>query len=104
MMHDLVLPGVPPGVIQCPHCWQSPTRPYAINATNRWEGLLSSGDNNTINQYLVADREFFAHGPYGPQRNLRCPVEILPGPALNGVTAAEARTKATELMKRLGLL
>ncbi|MFC8514073.1 hypothetical protein [Streptomyces sp. NPDC057257] len=104
MMHDVVLPGVPPGVIWCPHCLQGPRNPYPIDAPTKWQRLLENGSAEAINQYLVADRMLFEHGPYGPEKNLRCPVEILPGPALDGVTAAEARIKARDLMKRLGLL
>lgn len=102
MMYDVALPGLPVQLIQCPVCKQfpDPQDVYPYGATRRWNKLLETADKDAINNYLVKDRVFFKHGPVD---GVRCLVDILPGPALNGLTPSQAETKAADLMKLLGL-
>jgi len=102
VMHDMALPGLPVQLIQCPFCEKlpAPEDVYPHGATRRWEKLLETADKDVINNYLVNDRAFFRHGTVNGGR---CPVDILPGPALNGVSPSQAGVKAADLMRLLGL-
>ncbi|WP_329266532.1 hypothetical protein OIE43_15990 [Streptomyces pseudovenezuelae] len=101
-MYDVVLPGVPTDLIQCPLCRQRPLprARYGTNEPRRWQKLLEERNPETINAYLVEDRSRFQHGDYngGP-----CPVRILPGPSLIRIAGVDARAQAEELMRILGL-
>ncbi|MFF7949894.1 hypothetical protein [Streptomyces griseorubiginosus] len=102
MINDVTLPGLPVQLIQCPICERFPTPEdvYSYGATGRWEKILKTADQHAINDYLVKDRAFFEHDLVNGHR---CPAEILPGPALNGISPGQALTKAAELMGVLGL-
>jgi len=102
-MYDVTLPGVPTELIQCPLCRKRPLEGarYSTNAPRLWQKMLNEQNPETINAYLVQDRSRFQHGDYkgGP-----CPARILPGPALLRIAGVDARLKAEELMRILGLV
>jgi hypothetical protein len=102
-MYDVVLPGVPTELIQCPLCRKRPLKGarYGTNEPRLWQKMLTERNPVTINAYLVQDRSRFQHGDYGDGP---CPVRILPGPALLRIAGVDARAKAEELMRILGLL
>lgn len=102
-MFDIVLPGVPTELIQCPLCRKRPLAGarYGTNEPRHWQRMLNEQNSLTINAYLVEDRSRFQHSNYGDGP---CPVQILPGPALIRIAGDEARARAEELMRILGLV
>jgi hypothetical protein len=100
-MYDVALPGLEPEVFECPLCLKRPVRRYAFSASGHWQRILKDGPTATIHDYLVEDRKYFQHGLY---EGRSCPVQILPGPALDGLSGVDARSKASDLMKILGLI
>ncbi|GAA5027820.1 hypothetical protein [Streptomyces siamensis] len=102
-MYDATLPGHPVEFVRCPLCRQEPVprQAYSYQDRRRWQKVLTEGDAEAINAYLVRDRAVFKHGPYD---GAQCPAQILPGPALFRLAGVDARIKANELMKLLGLL